>query len=76
MNAKTTIAIIAAVAILAAAITPTLMTSASAQGIRDGCVKNNRISEGDCEGNTEKNGKTDARLNPANKLPPGQQPEP
>ena len=72
MNTITTLAIIATVAILvAAAITPTLMTPASA-AIRDACEKNGRISEGECTGNTDRNKKDDVRLNPANKAPPGQ----
>jgi uncharacterized membrane protein len=71
MNTKTTFAIIATVAILAAAITPTLMTDASA-AIRDACQKNGRTSDGECTGNTDRNGKNDVRLNPANKAPPGQ----
>ena len=72
MNSKTTFAIIVTVAILAAAITPTFLTPASA-AIRDACEKNGRISEGGCTGNTDRNGKDDVRLNPANKAPPGQQ---
>ena len=72
MNTKTTFAIIATVAILvAAAITPTLMTPASA-AIRDACQKNDRTSDGECTGNTDRNGKDDVRLNPANKAPAGQ----
>ena len=48
-----------------------MIESASA-AIRDACEKNGRISDGDCEGNTAKNGKDDVRLNPADKAPPGQ----
>jgi hypothetical protein len=71
MNAKTTFAIIATVAILvAAAITPTLMTSASA-AISDACEKKNgQITEGECKGNSEN--KEDVRVNPAGKKPAGQ----
>jgi hypothetical protein len=71
MNSKTTFAIIVTVAILAAAITPTLLTPASA-AIRDACEKNDRISEGECKGNSPTNGKDDVRLNPADKAPAGQ----
>jgi hypothetical protein len=35
-----------------------MIESASA-AIRDACEKNGRVSDGDCEGNTEKNGKDD-----------------
>ena len=40
--------------------------------IGDACEKNGRISEGDYEGNTAKNGNDDVRVNPANNAPPGQ----
>jgi hypothetical protein len=59
-------------AILAVVIAPALIESASA-AIRDACEKNGRTSDGECKGNTEKNGKDDVRLNPADKAPPGQQ---
>jgi hypothetical protein len=59
------------VAVLAIVVAPAMIESASA-AIRDACEKNGRISDGDCEGNTEKNGKDDVRLNPADKAPPGQ----
>jgi hypothetical protein len=58
-------------AVLAVLIAPAVVESASA-AIRNACEKNGRISEGDCEGNTAKNGKDDVRLNPADKAPPGQ----
>lgn len=52
-------------------IAPALVESASA-AIRDVCEKNDRVSEGECTGNTDKNGKDDVAVNPANKAPPGQ----
>jgi hypothetical protein len=58
-------------AVLAIVVAPAMIESASA-AIRDACQKNGRTSDGDCEGNTAKNGKEDVRLNPANKAPPGQ----
>jgi hypothetical protein len=58
-------------AILAVVITPTLVNSASA-AIRDVCEKNGRISEGECKGNTDKNGKDDQRVNNNDFPPPGQ----
>ena len=58
-------------AVLAIVVAPAMIESASA-AIRDACEKNGRVSDGDCEGNTAKNGKEDVRLNPANKAPPGQ----
>ena len=58
-------------AVLAIVVAPAMIESASA-AIRDACEKNGRVSDGDCEGNTEKNGKDDVRLNPADKAPPGQ----
>lgn len=58
-------------AVLAVVIAPALVESASA-AIRDVCEKNDRVSEGECTGNTDKNGKDDVAVNPANKAPPGQ----
>ena len=73
MNTKTTIVFVTlAAAALAVVLAPSLVTPASA-AIRDACEKNGRISEGGCNGNTDKNGKDDVRLNPADKQPPGQQ---
>jgi uncharacterized membrane protein len=60
------------VAVMAAAIVPALTGTASA-AIRDACEKNGNIRDGECNGNTDKNGKDDVRLNPADKAPPGQQ---
>ena len=40
-------------AVLAIVVAPAMIESASA-AIRDACEKNDRISEGDCEGNTAK----------------------
>jgi hypothetical protein len=62
------------VAVMAVAIVPALTGTASA-AIRDACEKNDNIRDGECNGNTDKNGKDDVRLNPADKAPPGQQDE-
>lgn len=73
MKSNTTLAIfavLAATALLGATATNMIIPADAA--IRDACEKNGKISEGGCEGNTDKNGKDDVRLNPANKAPPGQ----
>jgi hypothetical protein len=58
-------------AALAVVIAPALVESASA-AIRDVCVKNDNIREGECKGNTDQNGKDDQRVNNNNFAPPGQ----
>jgi hypothetical protein len=73
MKSKTTIAvfaILAATALLGATATYVIIPADAA--IRDVCEKNGRTSEGGCTGNTDKNGKDDVAVNPANKAPPGQ----
>jgi len=70
-NTNTIFLAIGIAAVLAIVVAPALIELASA-AIRDACIKNDRISEGDCEGNTAKNGKSDVRLDPADKAPPGQ----
>jgi hypothetical protein len=58
-------------AVLAVIIAPSLTVSASA-AIRDVCEKNGQIKEGECNGNTAKNGKDDERVNNNDFAPPGQ----
>jgi hypothetical protein len=58
-------------AVLAVIIAPALVVSASA-AIRDVCEKNGSIKEGECKGNTDKNGKDDERVNNNDFAPPGQ----
>jgi hypothetical protein len=70
-NTNAIFVVIGIAAVLAIVVAPAMIESASA-AIRDACEKNGRISDGDCEGNTAKNGKDDVRLNPADKAPPGQ----
>lgn len=71
MNSRTIFLVIGFAAVLAVVIAPALVESASA-AIRDACEKNGQTRDGSCKGNTDKNGKDDVRLNPANKKPPGQ----
>jgi hypothetical protein len=58
-------------AVLAVIIAPALVVSASA-AIRDVSEKNGSIKEGECKGNTDKNGKDDERVNNNDFAPPGQ----
>lgn len=71
MNKSSIFLAIGLAAVLAVVVAPAVVDSASA-AIRDACQKNGRTSDGGCTGNTDKNGKDDVRLNPADKAPPGQ----
>lgn len=71
MNKSSIFLAIGVAAVLAVVIAPAVVESASA-AIRDACEKNGRTNDGGCTGNTDKNGKDDVRLNPADKKPPGQ----
>jgi hypothetical protein len=74
MNTKTTLAIIATVAILAAAITPSILTSASAKISPAECTNGNNAPPG--QQPTCKNDQLTQKpaTNPAGHAPPGQQP--
>jgi hypothetical protein len=58
-------------AVLTVVIVPALIESASA-AIREVCEKNGNIQEGECKGNTDRNGKDDQNVNNNNFPPPGQ----
>jgi hypothetical protein len=77
MNTKTTFAIIAMVAILAAAITPTFLTQASAKITEEtNCVRpSGNVREGPCpggSGDTTPIEEETENVNPQGKAPPGQ----
>ena len=77
MNTKTTFAIIATVAILAAAITPTFMTQADAKITeRTECVRpSGETQERPCPGKSGTQGQSEEDtdfVNPQGKEPPGQ----
>ena len=77
MNTKTTLAIIASLTVLAAAITPTLMTQADAKITeRTQCERpSGNVREGPCPGASGTQGQSEEetqRVNPQGKAPPGQ----
>jgi hypothetical protein len=75
MNTKTTLAIIAAVAILAAAITPTFLTEASAKISPANCTNQGGNQPGGQQPSCQGGGLTqNPATNPAGNAPPGQQP--
>jgi hypothetical protein len=72
MNTKTVFLTVGIAAILALVIAPALIFETASAAIRDACTKNDRTTDGGCTGNTDQNGKTNVRLNPADQAPPGQ----
>ncbi len=73
MNTKTTLAIIASLAVLAAAITPTLMTEADAKITPRSCENRGGQQPGGQQPNCQGQGlEQNPATNPAGKAPPGQ----
>jgi hypothetical protein len=71
MKRSAILLVVGVAAALAVVIAPALVESASA-AIRDVCEKNDNIREGECKGNTDRNGKDDQRVNNNDFPPPGQ----